>query len=80
MQSTLEDETRARCTKDGCQGLSSLEELDCGNSIALLGVDGHLSKRPLEGIEVGASGGDLNGGHSGFYVDGGGQQEARWFG
>ena len=78
MQSKLEDNSRAKCTKDGRQGLGGLKELGCGDSIALLGIDGHLGKRSLEGIEVSASGGDLNGGHIGIYVDGGWQREARW--
>ena len=50
-------------TKDGDEGLGSLEELLGGDGIVLGSIHGYVDEGLLERIKIGTSGGDLNGGH-----------------
>lgn len=54
---------RSISTKHGGQGLGGLEELGGGDGVAIGGVNWDGGEGRLEGVEVGASLGDLSGSH-----------------
>lgn len=55
-------------TKDSGQGLSGVEELGGSDSIVLLGVDGDIDERLLEGLDDGTTGRNDGGRHDGEFV------------
>lgn len=52
-------------TKHGGQGLGSIEELGSSNGIAILGINGHVHKGLLEGVDDGGADGDIKSRHFG---------------
>lgn len=54
--------TRFR-TEDGGQRLGGLEEVQGGNGILLVGVDGDVDEGLAESLDDGLAGGDDGGGH-----------------
>jgi len=58
---------RSSSTEHGGQGLGGIEELGRGDGIAILGVDWDRGEGRLEGVEVGASFGDLGGSSHGVW-------------
>lgn len=60
--------TQQQPTKHGGQGLGSIEKLGGSNGIALVGINGHVDKGLLEGVDDGGALGDGKSRHDELFV------------